>query len=396
MDGYAPGTASCDTITVTVSNVAPTVEAGADQIIYEGDVLHLDPATFSDPGFDCPGCVPPTEENFAATIDWGDGSPAETVLPENLLEIPGCYVPLTGEYAPTNGEVAGSHPYLAGPGVYPLSVCITDDDGDQGCDTLEVIVAHGFMRYCTYANQDVVEIGEGVQVACSLGGEGFLELMRDSQVDGDVVGRGDILVGQRAHVGGDAKAAGTVTLKKDGTVEGDIVSGASLPYITQVSVGVSACKSDVTVTPGDTTTLDEGGCYGKLKVKQDATLKLKDGQYAFESIEAGKNASLVFELPPGKQIVIDVAGTLHLEEGVIMVAGPGSTSDILFRVAGSNVKLGKDGTFLGTFIAPEANIDQHPGTELRGLLYGRQVQLQKDALVIGEPALDLFIDLFVR
>ena len=33
-----------------MNNVAPTVKAGADQIIYEGDTAILNPATFNDKG----------------------------------------------------------------------------------------------------------------------------------------------------------------------------------------------------------------------------------------------------------------------------------------------------------------------------------------------------------
>jgi hypothetical protein len=380
---------------VGVQNVAPSVDAGRDQIIYEGDVLDLDPATFSDPGFDCPGCVGPSEENFSATIDWGDGSEIETVLPEDLHETPGSYDPATGAYAPTTGTVAGSHQYLAGPGVYPVTVCVKDDDDGETCDSLEVIVVHGFMRYCAYANQDAIQVHEGVQVACSAGGEGHIQLKLESEVDGNVVGRDDIVLGQEAYVGGDARAAGQVTLKQGATVVGDIVNNADLLSITQVGVGVSACGSGVTVAPGSTSTLAPG-CYKELKVKKNATLKLTAGHYTFERIEANTNSRLVFELPDGGQVVIDVARAVHLEEGVVMTTIDGSAADILFRVAGRSVKLGKDGAFLGTFIAPAAHIDQHEGAELRGMLYGRKVQVKKDAQVIGESALDLFIDWFVR
>jgi hypothetical protein len=79
-----------------------------------------------------------------------------------------------------------------------------------------------------------------------------------------------------------------------------------------------------------------------------------------------------------------------------MTANPGSAADILFRVEGSDVKLGKDGIFLGTFIAPEAHIDLLEGATLTGALYGRKVQIKLKAVVIGEPALDPFIQAYLR
>ena len=176
-----------------------------------------------------------------------------------------------------------------------------------------------------------------------------IQLKLESEVDGNVVGRDDIVLGQEAQVGGDARAAGQVTLKQGATVAGDIVNNADLLSITQVSVGVSACGSGVTVAKGDTVSLAPG-CYKELKVKNDATLELTACHYTFERIEANTDARLLFELPDGGQVVIDVADSVHLEQGVVMSTDDGSAADILFRVAGRSVKLGKDGTFLGTFI----------------------------------------------
>src|SRR6185436_13394340 len=71
---------SSDTLTVTVSNVAPTVNAGADQSTSEGTSISLAPATFSDPGYDyAPGL---TQENFTATINWGDGTTVSGLVSE--------------------------------------------------------------------------------------------------------------------------------------------------------------------------------------------------------------------------------------------------------------------------------------------------------------------------
>ena len=78
-----------------------------------------------------------------------------------------------------------------------------------------------------------------------------------------------------------------------------------------------------------------------------------------------------------------------------MTANPGSAASTLIRVAGGEVKLGKEGTFLTTFIAPDAHIDQLEDAFLTGALYGGKVQIKKDAAIINEPALDPFIDYYL-
>ena len=119
-----------DTLTVTVNNVAPTVEAGPDQtVVNSGDTVSLAPSTFSDPGFDCATCVPATQENFTATIDWGDG----TVVSGDVTETPGSAGVLT------TGTVAGDHIYGVN-GVFEVRITVADDALAASSDTLTVFV----------------------------------------------------------------------------------------------------------------------------------------------------------------------------------------------------------------------------------------------------------------
>ena len=59
------------------------------------------------------------------------------------------------------------------------------------------------------------------------------------------------------------------------------------------------------------------------------------------------------------------------------------------------MKLGSGSTFIGTVIAPEAHIDVHEDARVTGAVYGKKVQIKKNASILGDPALDLFIGLFL-
>lgn len=111
------GRADVDDARVEVENRAPAVEAGLDGALDEGGRLSLAPAAFADPG---------TADTHTALVDWGDGT-VEKATPTR-----------TG---PGSGTVSGAHLY-ADDGAFPVRVCVTDDDGGAGCDTLTASVSN--------------------------------------------------------------------------------------------------------------------------------------------------------------------------------------------------------------------------------------------------------------
>ena len=89
---------------LTVSNVAPTADAGDDQTVDEGDTVSFS-GSFTDPG-----------AGDTHTIDWGFGDGATA----------------TGTLTPT-------YAYFE-EGVYTVTLTVEDDDGGVGSDTLQITV----------------------------------------------------------------------------------------------------------------------------------------------------------------------------------------------------------------------------------------------------------------
>lgn len=108
------GLSDTQTTVAAVANVPPTVEAGPDHMINEGDSISLVPATFTDPG---------VLDTHTATIDWGDGTVDTGVVSES----------------DGSGTVSGSHVY-GDNGTFVVTVTVCDDDGGCGEDSFTVTV----------------------------------------------------------------------------------------------------------------------------------------------------------------------------------------------------------------------------------------------------------------
>ena len=101
-------------IVVTVANVAPVVNAGADVAVFLGQIFNLK-AGFNDPGVN--------DNPWNYTIDWGDSSSIIT----GSSDIQGV------------STIVSAYKY-AGLGVYTITISVTDKDGETGIDNLQVEV----------------------------------------------------------------------------------------------------------------------------------------------------------------------------------------------------------------------------------------------------------------
>jgi PKD repeat protein len=133
------GSRSTDTARVAVLNVAPTGDAGPDQVVDEGDTVHFSGA-YTDPGF-----------NDTHDIVWafGDGSTE------------------TGKLNPT-------HSY-AEDGVYAVTLTVTDDDGGVGTDTLTGTVMNVAPLVQLSGDKEIVDVCEGINLNGTFTDPGLLD-----------------------------------------------------------------------------------------------------------------------------------------------------------------------------------------------------------------------------
>ncbi len=141
------GGVGTDTLTVTVKNVPPTVEAGRDQTVDEGEIVYFI-GSFTDPG---------VLDTHNITWDLGDGGMAY-------------------------GALAVGHRY-GDNGVYTVTLTVTDDDGGVGSDTLTITVlnvapiAWVYPYGQPYVDNITVHEGQEFDYGAYCGDQGFLDTL---------------------------------------------------------------------------------------------------------------------------------------------------------------------------------------------------------------------------
>jgi VCBS repeat-containing protein len=162
------GASSSDTLTVSVANVPPRVEAGVDRTIDAGESITL-PALFTT---EVPNAAfgrvafqsvagslvdPGAFDSHTATIDWGDGTVETAPLEEHT------FAPL-GSPAEISGAVRGTHLYASG-GNFRVLITVTDNAGGVGSASFMVAVNSDTDPTATFSDSGPVSEGSTATVS---------------------------------------------------------------------------------------------------------------------------------------------------------------------------------------------------------------------------------------
>lgn len=209
----------------------------------------------------------------------------------------------------------------------------------------------GFMGYCIFGTSSV-EIKENANVQCSIGSNGDVLVKENATITGNIVSGGDIELKDGATVVGNVTAAGTVS-NSGAIIGGATVEGAALApvvgplpsYTVDITItdaegnettetvdvdgaalaltfSLTAGGPDITIDAGESYSLAPGS-YGILEVKDDATLTLTSGSYAFNRVIIKEDTEIHLDLTGGP-IIFDVVDYLEFKEGIDMMITSGA------------------------------------------------------------------------
>jgi PKD repeat protein len=190
-------------LSIPITNVAPTFDARGNATAIAGFPLTLNRiGQFSDPGFGTPLTSPPKAETFTYRIQWGD----------NTSDTGNATVESVGNATTkTRGYFNGTHTY-ANPGVYTVTLTVTDDDGGSSQQQFQITVAEQ-PKLTLSINKNTFSESAGSGVA-------LLTISRPSSF---------------------SSAALVVQLRSSDTSEATLPATATIPAgLTSITVGVNA------------------------------------------------------------------------------------------------------------------------------------------------------------
>jgi YD repeat-containing protein len=180
------------------------------------------------------------------------------------------------------------------------------------------------------------------------------------------------------------------TLSGSGTVQGTTTTPLPLPLVVTLPlVGtITPGASDLSVASGSTHTL-LAGAHNRVRLANDATLRLTGGSYQFRSLEADKDARIECVAACD----IRVLEHIDLDKNAFLGPADGATigsENVDVRVAGGNdctsvaVDIDKDAKLRARIAAPHGTLQIDKNLDARGILIGCRVVLKKDAKVIKD------------
>jgi PKD repeat protein len=277
--------ASTVTFVLTVENLAPVLSVAGDQAVSQGFALQLvDLGLVTDAGYR--NLSAGTDETFDYFVDWGDATTASGAVEIDQVGSAG---------VPTLGSFDAGHTYAL-PGIYTVTVTVTDDDGDSVTQSLLVAV-----------ERSILVLNPTIRGALDIRGNAAIDLPGSLQVNSShaaaltASGTAQITAGSIRVVGGvDARGGAALDPSPVTGVEPlpDPLAGLTVPADDTRYGGIECQGNQLQVL--------SPGVYDSIRASGNCQLVLAAGTYVIAGggFRVTGNASVA-----GSEVVIYNAGS---------------------------------------------------------------------------------------
>ena len=200
--------------------------------------------------------------------------------------------------------------------------------------------------------------------------------------DGTATAAGDIEIDSDNHIIGDVLAAGDVEVDEDATVDGTASGGQAIAPVALPALAFTCdgTNGNVFVDEDDTEDVAPGD-YGVIRANDDARLNFSAGEYSAGTFKLDPEAELHVDVSGGS-VTINVCITLKLRKNSKIIITGGTSHDLTINYLGvEQVELGKDGSFQGSIVAPNAKVKLNSEAGFLGSICAREIEIRKDARV---------------
>lgn len=196
---------------------------------------------------------------------------------------------------------------------------------------------------------------------------------------GEITAVGRIEISDRNTVNGDVTSGEDVQLSDGAVVNGTVTEYASvdaidLPDVADVVYG----SDDVEVPRNGSLTLDEGD-YRNIKVQENATLTLTGGTYNIRRLDMNNGAVLQVEAA----VTMNIDDDLDVNrDATLELLNATATTDVSFNVDGDDVKLRDRVVWVGTILAPQADVVFQDQSFFKGSVCAKRIELHRRTITV--------------
>ncbi len=199
----------------------------------------------------------------------------------------------------------------------------------------------------------------------------------DAAIEGNVLSSGNLKLSDRCSINGDVKAGGSISIESGVIINGTSLSNTAVPVYTIPLKTFQTGTQNITVHE-DSSYIFSPGNYGDIYISSRAKVVFQSGVYNVKSLKAYDDILLKLDFPANGKIEINSSGDLSFGDRVkTSLTNCDNRYAVSFYSGGTNiVNLGYDGTYYGSFIAPNALVIVHGRSVFVGTIYSKMVDLE--------------------
>ncbi|MDR0305917.1 MAG: cadherin-like beta sandwich domain-containing protein [Chitinispirillales bacterium] len=219
----------------------------------------------------------------------------------------------------------------------------------------------------------------------------YTEVGCDAVVSGELLSGGDIFLRERAKINGDAAAKQEIKKQNNTIITGTERNFAEINFPQIVSHQINPGAWDVVIGPNGSGTVNSGS-YREIVIYANSSVTFSTGVYEIDRLIIEPDVNLIFESQKGRKTDIRVKSECRFGDRT-KFQFIGDTIPLavsIYSEQGGQFRIGTDAVIYGQISAPNASVVVNSRTTVYGMIMGKQVIIEPNAVVCKPATLSDF------